>query len=170
LANPLSNPGSLLLMMVVQTISTSLSNASSGFRPPRLLHHAIITSFRSFTVLATAVTTNHGHSSTCPLGAVLMTLPSSGIRLRASSFAVGDEKSTNPSVVRCGSPWQLSHPFFNQRMARSLHPAVLTSGATSVHHRRMYFGLCHGGFVVALVQGPFCSPTLFQVSFCKTIA
>jgi hypothetical protein len=99
----------------------------------------------------------HGRPSAPPSGASLMTLPSSGIQLRASTFAASDENTTYMSVVWCGYPRQLCRPFFNRYMAQSLHPTILASGDTSAHRRRVHLRLRHGGFVVALVKGPSCN-------------
>jgi hypothetical protein len=100
----------------------------------------------------------------------MMTLPSSGIRLRDSSFAAGDEKTTNPSVVRCDSLRQLGLPFFNRRKTRSLHPAVLASGDTSTSRRQVLLRLRYGGSVITLVQGPSYNSTFFVGLICKTDA
>jgi hypothetical protein len=103
-----------------------------------------------------------GRLSSYPPGAGPKNLPPPGIRLRAP-FTASDEKPPNQSVVRCG-PQRLGRPLFNQRKARFFHPAVLVSGDTSTHRRRV-LPRPRLGVVVALVQGPPCNTTFFEGSF-----
>jgi hypothetical protein len=81
-----------------------------------------------------------------------MNLPPLGIRLRASSIVVGDEKTRNLLIVRCGFPLWLCRPFFNRHKARSLHTLVVASVDTSAYHRQVRLRLRHGGSDVALVK------------------
>jgi hypothetical protein len=110
-----------------------------------------------------------GCLSKIPPEASQKSLPPPGICLQVSSIA-GDEKLPHLSVVWCNLLRQLGRFLFNRRKARSFHPAVLATGDTSSHRRRVLLRLFFGGFSFVQVQGPLCNTIFFRGSFCTLAA
>jgi hypothetical protein len=98
------------------------------------------------------------HLSTNPSGAGQMNSPPSGIRLRASSLAADNEKTTYQSVVRCG---------FLQRSVALLQPTQGVVPPSGCKPPRRPMAHRHCGSFVTLVYGPSSNTTFFEGSFCK---
>jgi hypothetical protein len=109
------------------------------------------------------------HPRATPSGDVLTTAPPHGIRHRARLSSAGNEFSTYPSVARCGFHRRLRRPSFNRCLARSLHPVVLASGATSTFRQRVRLRRRHCSCCI-LVVGPICNTDFFEGLICNMAA